>query len=225
MTLSEDNVRFYGNLGIPDRLMREGERASFEKGAVIIGEDEPFEFAYCVLSGTVCGLISEPNGDKVIMAIIEAGGAFGESDIFLGYSRISAGFVAESDVELLAIPRQSLIDYMNDHEIALYFARNLSRKFLSTARMYVDAVEGSALRRVCGAFLDFDLRYGVDRDGIRVIEAKIGQQYVADYLGVSRLTVNKCPRRLREAKLIRKLDDAYWIPDKKALTSAMKLME
>lgn len=224
MTFGKDNVRIFKFPAIPAVLLDSCEHVRYDKGDVILIEDKPIAGSYCVISGRVCGYVEGSDGGKIIMAIIEEGGSFGEGDIFLGYSDVSATFVAESDCELLFVGRDHLIDFMGDRDVALYMVCSVSKKFLSTARMYVDSVEGSALRRVCGAFLDLDARYGEESDGIRLIETEVSQQYLAEYLGLSRLTVNKCVGRLRDQKLIRKVDGRYWIPSRNKLIDYMTLL-
>jgi len=224
MTFSKDNVRIYRFSLIPDAILETCERINLERSSVVLVEDAALDGSYCVLSGRVCGYTENTDGDRIIMAIIESGGSFGEADILLGYVNSSATFVAETNCELVFVERNKLLELMQDHNVALYMARSLSKKFLSTARMYVNSVNESAISRVCGALLDFDSCYGVEVDGIRVIESNVSQQYIADYLGVSRITINKCVGQLREKRLIRKVDDLYWIPDSGSLVRYMRLI-
>lgn len=225
MTFNKDHARIFEASSIPGLLLDRCERVSFSKGATVIAEDAPLLGVYCVVSGRICSYVVSPEGSRAILAIIEEGGSFGESDILLEASSISAAFVAETDCELLFVARDDLVGYMAVPEIALYFARCLSKKFLSTARMYVESVGESAMGRVGGAFLDLDRQYGIEEDGVRVIGVRVTQQYLADYLSLSRLTVNKCVGRLQELKLVRKIDDRYWIPSKEKLSNYMELIK
>ncbi|NTU88665.1 MAG: Crp/Fnr family transcriptional regulator [Actinobacteria bacterium] len=225
MTFSRDNVRIYDFSLIPDVILDTCTFINYEKDSIIVTEDTPLAGSYYVLSGRVCGYTENADGDKTIMAIIESGGSFGEGDIFLGYVNVSATFAAETACQLVLVERSKLLELMDNHKVALYMARSLSKKFLSTARMYVDSVDESAISRVCGAFLDLDSCYGAEIDDIRIIDTNVTQQYLADYLGISRITINKCVGKLRKLKLIHTLDYGYWIPDRDSIVKYMKFIE
>lgn len=225
MSFKNDISRFFGSSGIPLTLLEQGTPVSFAKGETILTEGTIISGAYCILEGSAAAYIRNPYDQTSIVAHIESGGFICDADILAGNTVATLAFVAESDVEALFYPSQTLMTLAHDPRVVPYITTLLANKVITTTKMYVDATKGSALKRVISALLDLDSRHRTIIDGSLVIDFDLSQQYLADYLNLSRLTVNKCIRRLTDEGLVRRVNDRYGIPDRARLEKYLARMD
>jgi potassium-dependent mechanosensitive channel len=106
-------------------LIEQGYRRFFRQGQIICQEGEAGECFYILLKGCV-EVISEKLGQEI--AIIEAGGFFGEISLFTGMPR-STTVQAHTDVTLFVVDHRALKILLQNHqELAEEIAQSLAQR-------------------------------------------------------------------------------------------------
>jgi potassium-dependent mechanosensitive channel len=106
-------------------LIEQGYRRFFRQGQIICKEGEAGECFYILLKGCV-EVISEKLGQEI--ALIEAGGFFGEISLFTGLPR-STTVQAHSDVTLFVVDHRALKILLQNHqELAEEIAQSLAQR-------------------------------------------------------------------------------------------------
>jgi CRP-like cAMP-binding protein len=184
--------RSRGSLGETMQLM--GAAMSFRRNAEIFGENEPADYVYKVVSGSVRTYKILGDGRRQIGGFYMPGDVFGiELD---GEHTLSAEAIADAKVLLV---KRSAVEAIADRDASI--AREL---FLLTARELQRARERilllvkSAQERVAGFLLEMA---GRANDG-NAIALPMSRQDIADYLGLTIETVSRTLTSLEAAATI-----------------------
>ena len=176
-------------------LVRTGRRCRFDAGAVIQQQGDRGDGFWLIEAGDVSICRFGVDGGMTIFAVLGPGDLFGELAHFTGVAR-QVDVVAETDVAMVRIDTAA-INGLLDAEPA--FARWLLKSLAHQLRTALDRIDGdrtlSAEDRVKRVLTDM-----VRRDGP---ELNTTQEALANYVGVSRVTIGAILNRLCRAGLIR----------------------
>jgi CRP/FNR family nitrogen fixation transcriptional regulator len=155
----------------------------FERNAEIFGEDEPADYVYLVLHGSVRSYRVLGDGRRQVTAFHLAGDVFGLE--FGDVHRCSAEAVVRSSI--LVVKRSALLAAAEgDHEVArrlwIATARELHRSQNHSLLLIQSAQE-----RVAAFLLDMADRQRAEG----IIELPMSRQDIADYLGLTIETVSR----------------------------------
>jgi CRP/FNR family cyclic AMP-dependent transcriptional regulator len=197
--VSDDEVARLAGSAFPRRLVR---------GQVLFTEGERSEHLFAVTSGRLKVVVTSPQGDELVLAVLGPTDALGELSVLDGASR-SAGAVAVDDVVLWCVPAEQV--------------RDLLRR--SPAVAMAVAVELAAqVRRLTGAaadlvFLDLPRRLAKLLVADAAAEGLNGlsQGEVAAQLGVTRQTLNRALQRFQDRGWIEVHRGAVVVRDRPAL--------
>lgn len=89
-------------------------RHGYRKGAVVFAEGDPGTTLYLIQEGEVKLTILSPDGKEVVLALLGAGGFFGELALLDGDAR-SATATARIPSMLFALEREHFLKFLESH--------------------------------------------------------------------------------------------------------------
>ena len=75
----------------------------------------------------------------------------------------------------------------------------------------------SAIKRVCRCLLEMSDAYGKSEPGGILVDLKVSQQAIADYIGINRVTLVKVIKTIKESGAIAVMNGCYFIKDREKL--------
>lgn len=192
------------------RLAAESFPRQLARGQALFREGERSEHLHVVGRGRVKVLVSSPQGDELVLAVLHPGDAFGELSVLDGTAR-SAGAVAVDEVMLWCVPAEQVRALLQRSPAA---ALGLAEELAATVRR----LTGAAADLV---FLDLPHRLAKllladDAAGTRT--AALTQTDIAAQLGVTRQSLNRALQRLQERGWIEVTRTGIVVLDPLALT-------
>jgi CRP/FNR family cyclic AMP-dependent transcriptional regulator len=185
-TAFDDTLRTHlQQIGTPIRLHR---------GRIIYLQGQPPQFLYYLVRGQVRSFLLSDDGAERTLALYGAGSVFGEASFFDEEPRMSSA-AAVTDCDIVAVSREQILQlFQQKPDMALAMLKYISQ----TVRLLSDQVDHitflSADQRLIRTLLSL-----AEEDNTLTIT----QDALADAVGVSRVTVSRCLRRLSAAGLIR----------------------
>lgn len=176
-------------------LVRTGRRCQFGEGAIIQQRGDTGDGFWLIEAGNVSVCRFGSDGSMTIYAVLGPGDLFGELAHFTGAAR-QVDVVAETDVAMVRTDTAA-INGLLDEEPA--FARWLLKSLAHQLRVALDRIDGdhnlSAEDRVVRVLTDM-----VARDGP---ELHMTHEALANFVGVSRVTMGAILKRMSGAGLVR----------------------
>jgi CRP-like cAMP-binding protein len=192
-------------------LRQLGSRRALRTGSTIFMEgDEPHDVAV-IESGDIKVVTSAPNGQELVLDVVGAGDLLGELSALDGSAR-SATAIALTDCEIVSIPVDRFLSYLQEHPTSMgaLLAVVVRRLRLSNQRQ-LELSTSDALGRVCARLDEMASRYGLSAgDSVR-IELSITQTELAQWCGLSREAVVKALRKLRDLGWVASTDGSIVI--------------
>ena len=171
-----------------------GAAMPFARNAEIYGEDEPAEYVYKVMTGTVRTYKVLADGRRQIGSFYLAGDIFG---LEIGEQH---SFSAEAivDSKVLVIKRSALIEAAaHDNDLARQLW-TLTARELRRVQDHIMLLVKTAQERVAGFLLEMADRVA----GGNAFELPMSRQDIADYLGLTIETVSRTLTQLESAATI-----------------------
>jgi CRP-like cAMP-binding protein len=191
-------------------LMRVGRRYSFDASTVIQQQGDDGDGFWLIESGNVSVCRFDASGGFKIFDVLGPGDLFGELAHFAGVVR-QVDVVAETDVAMVRVDTAA-VDALLEAEPA--FARWLLKSLAHQLRNALNKIDGdrylSAESRVKRWLKDMVARSGP--------ELHITQEALANYVGVSRVTMGAILNRLSRAGLIQLGYRQIYVTNPDALT-------
>ena len=178
-----------------DRVVRiAGINVSYLRGAEIFGEDEPAEYLYKVMSGSVCTYKILSDGRRQVSGFYLPGELFG-----LQYSD-EYGFSAQAirDARIVAIKKRVLMTAAKSDAAVSYQLLLLTALELARVQNRVLLLAKSAQERVVGFLLEMAVRLPSGKS----IRLPMLRQDIADYLGLTIETVSRTLKSLQKLSAI-----------------------
>ena len=177
-------------------------RAIYPPGVVVVHKGDPGNSLYLILRGRLKVTLPSSHGESLLVAVLEAGEAFGEL-AFLDQRPQPFTVIAANPTELLAVRREEL-------EPLALLRPNLESELLATLyeqlRDAYETVEDVIYLDVAGRLakklLKLAERYGRETPKGIMIGLRLTQGDLAAMLGVTRETVNKHLKIFRARGLI-----------------------
>lgn len=161
---------------------------TFQQGERIFSQGDKGDAMFCVMSGRVrIDAVSEA-GKEVFLNYMVPQDCFGEIAILDALPR-TAGAVAVTTTQLLAIHRQDFVQLLNDEpRLAIHLLHLFCERMRWTTSLFEDAAFLSAPARLAKRVLSLAMLQG--HQVPRGLELRISQGDLARFLGVSRQVVN-----------------------------------
>jgi CRP-like cAMP-binding protein len=160
-------------------------------GAVIFLKGDPGKSMLAVVRGRVKICAHSSEGKELILNIIERGGLFGEIALFDGEPR-TADAIALEETDLLSLERSKFQPFFKENpDLALRLLGVVCKRFRETSEHLEDCLFREAPSRLARCLLRLSGAFGKNVDGGILLDIKLSQQQLGNYVGVSRETVNK----------------------------------
>lgn len=174
-----------------NKIEKIGARKTFEKGDVILMEDEAGSALFVIVSGKVKVARTSGDGKEVILTILNESDFFGEMAILDGLTR-SATVTAIDKTDLFLIQRNDFINLLYTHpEIGIALLQELTTR-LRNADMKIKALSlKDAEGKVATVILQLADDIGKIKHGKVEIEKLPLQQDLANMAGTSRETISR----------------------------------
>jgi len=167
-------------------------QAVAEKTVIYLQSQDP-EYMYYLMSGSVKSVILSDTGEEKILRVFSPGEMFGEASFFEGKPRISTA-IALSKSEIIRFRKEDIFRAIDEKP---YIAIEMLQYLSETVRMLSEHVGSmaflSAHERVCAY-----LRSQARADG----SVRTTQEAIADACSLSRISVSRILRSLREEEKI-----------------------
>lgn len=184
-------------------LLDKGSVKSFGKGALILqrGEQEPRFFV--LLKGTARLSAHTVSGREFVSIFVEPGNFWGVHPCLDGVKE-SHDALAETDVEVLAVPAKNLRDLMwENRDVQEALVGFLCQRF----RMALDVAEQFATwtprARLAWRLLSMAKSHGIEKPSKRGIDIKVSQEALASMINLSRQRTNILLKDMEREGLVR----------------------
>jgi len=198
-----------------ERLARAVKRRSLKKGEALFRKGDEGNSLYIVKSGRIKIVLPSDAGDEVSPAILSEGDFFGEMALLDGMPR-SADAVALEPSELFALNRSDFFSFLLDNEKAIQsIFSSLSMRLRKTDDLLEDVCFLTISTRLAKRLVELAEAHGSQDEakGIIQIDLRLTQRDLASMVGVTRESINKELRVLREKGLIGTEGNAIQILD------------
>lgn len=176
----------------------------FSKGELIFGPYDAEEKIFVVHEGEVEIYQLSPEGKKVIIDILVPGNIFGNSSFLADTLVESNDFALARSRVALCIFRKA--DFMNvlktTPQIALSLIDEISRKLVEADSRIKDLALSDATTRLIGELMRFGKKIGKEVDDKIVFGTKLTHEELAEMTGVTRETVTRVLKKLRDDKIV-----------------------
>ena len=177
----------------------------YRKGAIVFEKTDMSTDLYIVDSGSLKAVLTDEEGDEMVLARFEKGAFFGELSLLDGQGR-SATIVADTDSELSVLSQPVFLELVTkDPRIAIA----LMTTMVGRLRKADDKIEALAFQevaeRLVRALLDVASRD--EKAGRGFLKAgKRTHQELAGMIVSSREAVSKCMKLLASREIVREAD-------------------
>ena len=203
---------------VSDRIKQMGAIVEYDKDHVLIEADEVPDYCYFVVSGRVISYEYSSMGKMRVYHLFEDNSIFAE-DHLLFQTPSQLNFMTGEKTKLRCISRKMLLDAIYESpDVCLNLMESLTVKFESTLQHLRYLKMHNIPWKVCDLFLSYADRYGVEYDGKIMINDRITQQRMSDFLGTNRISIVNAVAELKEKRLIEQVNGHYVIRDIDALT-------
>lgn len=169
--------------------------ARFKKGATVFQKTDMSTELYIVNSGTLKAVLTDDEGDEMVLARFEKGAFFGELSLLDGKGR-SASIVADQDAELSVLTRETFVQLMNkDPKIAIGLMTTLVERLRKADEMIESLAFQEVGERLVRSLVESST--GEDKSAKGFLRCdKLTHRELAARIGSSREAVSKCMKVL-----------------------------
>ena len=183
---------------IADRLVIR----NYQRGATIIHQDEPGSMLYIIVNGHVKITTVSSEGEELILALLTDNDFFGELSLLDGQPH-SASATAMETTQVVTLNRDEFLEVIaKNPEMVNNILVVLSNRLRRTNTMFEDAVFLQLPARLSKRLLELGEQHGLKTDSGLEIELRLTQQDLANFLGASRVAINRLLRQLQDSGLI-----------------------
>jgi CRP/FNR family cyclic AMP-dependent transcriptional regulator len=189
-------------------------RKAYPKNSTIIAAGDPTDAMYIVVSGRLKVVMSDKQGQEVILAILNQGEFFGEMGLIAQAPR-SATVTTIEPCELLTITRADFTKCLQGN---FDLTMNVIRGLVKRLREADKKIGSLALMDVYGRVARLLLEMAETIDGQKVITKKLTKRDIAKMIGASREMVSRVMKELQTSGRIEVRAREILLRDSLALT-------
>jgi CRP/FNR family cyclic AMP-dependent transcriptional regulator len=173
-------------------ISRCGVARNYPRHALVITEGAETGSLYIIAEGRVKVYASDAAGREITLNIQGPGEYFGELSL-LDLGQRSASVVTLEPARLFCVSRAAFSECLSQNpELVLKLIRDLTRRIRATTELVKNLALDDVYSRVARTLS----KLSVERDGRRVIEARITHQDIANMVGASREMVTRIMKDL-----------------------------
>lgn len=199
------NVSIFSELNVAELALINAhcKEVSFPKDSFILRENDSGGDLYIILSGTAGIILASRDGKQFLLDEIKRGDFFGELSLLDGKRR-SAAVVAQSDVVLLTLKRESFLKVMTkDSGIAIKMLSVMARRLRGADEKIKMLSFLDAAGRVEKAISEIGETDGVPTEDGGIKIADVTHRMLATRTGISREAVTKALKSLVHGGAVR----------------------
>jgi len=189
-------------------------RKAYPKNSTIIAAGDPTDAMYIVVSGRLKVVMSDKEGQEVILAILDQGEFFGEMGLIAQAPR-SATVTTIEPCELLTITRADFTKCLQGN---FDLTMNVIRGLVKRLREADKKIGSLALMDVYGRVARLLLEMAETIDGQKVVTKKLTKRDIAKMIGASREMVSRVMKELQTSGRIEVRAREILLRDSLALT-------
>ena len=189
-------------------------RKPYPKNSTVIAAGDPTDAMYIVVSGRLKVVMSDKEGQEVILAILNQGEYFGEMGLIAQAPR-SATVTTIEPCELLTITRADFTKCLQGN---FDLTMNVIRGLVKRLREADKKIGSLALMDVYGRVARLLLEMAETIDGQKVITKKLTKRDIAKMIGASREMVSRVMKELQASGRIEVRAREILLRDSLALT-------
>jgi CRP/FNR family cyclic AMP-dependent transcriptional regulator len=164
---------------------------SYRAGEVIFHQEDPGVSLHIIKSGRVKITTTSPEGEEIVMAILDERDSFGEIALLDGKPR-SANAVAMEATRTLTLDRGDFLDIMTRNpEMVSAVLAAVAAGWRRTSHLLEDAIFLDLPGRLAKRLLQLAEKHGIRTEMGIEIDLSLTQQDLAAAVGVSREALNK----------------------------------
>lgn len=180
-------------------LLRE---RKYRRGTIIFNENDPADYFYVIREGRIKISKLSKDGRELIIGIFGENGIFGDVPVFDG-GPYPASAAAMTDATIWAISREEFEALVKKHpEISLKLIRVLGRRLRQAHNLLRDMALKNVPQRLANLLKKLKREYGVEEDGVIVLDLPFSRQDMAEMIGVTRETVTRELTKFAKAGII-----------------------
>ena len=189
-------------------------RKAYPKNSTIIAAGDPTDAMYIVVSGRLKVVMSDKQGQEVILAILNQGEFFGEMGLIAQAPR-SATVTTIEPCELLTITRADFTKCLQGN---FDLTMNVIRGLVKRLREADKKIGSLALMDVYGRVARLLLEMAETVDGQKVVTKKLPKQQIAKMIGATREMVTRVMKEMETGGHIEVRAHQILLRDSLALT-------
>ncbi len=199
-----------------------GTQIKLPKDTVFYKAGEIPDYCYLIKKGLVKTFEYTDSGDERIYSLVDEGSLLLELSALLR-KPLPMSFATVTPSVVVRISAKTLMEeFYSRPEIMTEFLLSVNEKFVSILEQLRESTSQSAEWKVCNLLLVFAGRFGANYDGKVLIREKLSQQMMADLLRVSRITVVRAVKNLKEMGLVEQVNGYYCIRSIEKLQQHMR---
>jgi CRP-like cAMP-binding protein len=184
----------------------------FKKGSTVFQKTDMSTDLYIVNSGILKAVLTDDEGDEMVLARFEKGAFFGELSLLDGKGR-SASIVAEEDADLFVLSKETFFQLMNkDAKIAIGLMTTLVERLRKADEMIESLAFQEVGERLVRALVDSAT--GEDKVAKGFLRSpKLTHRELAARIGSSREAVSKCIKVLSTNGILKESGGSFLIAE------------
>jgi CRP/FNR family transcriptional regulator, cyclic AMP receptor protein len=189
---------------------------TFDAGETIFAIGSPGDQMMALLSGTIRISVPSSGGKELLLAVIQPGEVFGELAVLDGKER-SADAVAETACTVAVLDRREILSFFERNPSAWpSLVKVLCQRLRHTNQVFAEVALLELPVRLAKAMLRV-LNWEADSAAAEPAKIRFSQRELANMLGGSRESVNKCLRNWQRTGVVRISGGSIIISDRRAL--------
>lgn len=180
------------------------QRRSVRRGQPIINAGDRPRCLYILVSGEAQTVLSDRDGNNIILAVLKAGDHFGEMELIEDLP-ISASIIAREACEILTLAKAQFNACMAENfELSMVVLRGMARRL----READDRSGSLAMQGVDARLAKFLLQEAKWVDGARVVTSRFTKRDIGRMIGASRERVSRVMKQMQLRGLIEERGDS-----------------
>ena len=183
-------------------LVRHAEQRALSSGQLLFQRGDPGDGVFAVVSGHVKIYLEGTDGNEVVVAIRSTGDVLGELSL-LDHHKRSASAAAMDKVQVLRISTEHFREWLMHHpDAAVALLRELAQRVRETTDQVAEIAILSIDTRIARRLWMYFAEAASDATPKTGMKVRVNQSQLASVVGITRESVNKHLRRLKERKTI-----------------------
>jgi CRP/FNR family cyclic AMP-dependent transcriptional regulator len=171
---------------------------AFRRGQPLFHQGDRGDALYVIVEGSVAVVVTNENGDRMVLTTLHPPDVVGELSLLDGGSR-SATAEAVEDTATLVLARAAFLDLLKDHPPLV---DALLRAFGSLVRRLSEQASDFVFLDLPGRLAKVLLRLADDNGGGGAVEVAVTQGRLAEMVGGSRQSVNQILQTFQQRGLL-----------------------